>query len=351
MKAKPQINTRYLRDDTKFSLAPKGQEQDLEFGKCNYFTDRKDDASPQYIVQTYSVGNMQSVVSKMVLPEGGDITQLRSNGVSVHYVIDKDGTTYQLVPDDKRPWAAGTGDLIKGSKLNPGIPAMKNSMNDWAIEIMSINNGKEPLTTNQLEANKALTAHLVQTHNIDAAKVIGLGDWAPGRHISPGPYFPWKAFASEGMGLWSDVERVQDPEVIVSWKSGIISLSEDRESVEADLRELQEKIASVSLEEGAAAGRGSIVKAYDARTLQEQFNKLGTVGFVNNPDHDQANSGLLSSALIFNLHHLGQEILGNPQTNSAFEALWVNSSDADARATLGEWTTNSQAVLDSILDS
>lgn len=351
MEAKPEINTQYLKNNTQFSLQPKGQEENLEFGKCNYFNDRGNAASPNYIVQTYSVGNMQSVVNKMVLPEGGDITQLRGPGVSVNYVIDKDGTIFQMVPDDKKPWAAGAGSLITGSKLNPIIPAMKNTMNDWSISIMNINNGKESLTAPQQEANIALTSYLVSEHNIDPAKVIGLGDWAPGRHIAPGPYFPWETFAGQGLGLWSNVERDKNPEVIVSWKQGNKHLPEDEESLAADLQEVQEKLASASVASGSAGGGESVVKTYNAETLEAQFNKLGMVGFKNAPDPAQVPSELLSSVLLFNLHHLGKEILGNEGSNNAFEALWTDSSDFDARATLGEWTSNSQAVLDSILDS
>jgi hypothetical protein len=77
------INTMYLRDSAEgFSLAAKGQEKDIEFGKCNYYTDRKPDTSPQYITQTYSVGTLKNTLAKMILPDGGDITVLRGRGVS-----------------------------------------------------------------------------------------------------------------------------------------------------------------------------------------------------------------------------------------------------------------------------
>jgi N-acetyl-anhydromuramyl-L-alanine amidase AmpD len=213
------INTMYLRDSAEgFSLAAKGQEKDIEFGKCNYYTDRKPDTSPQYITQTYSVGTLKNTLAKMILPDGGDITVLRGPGVSVHYIIDQDGTTYQLVPDSKRPWAAGVGDLRVGSKLNQAIPEalMKNDMNSFGISIMSINDGKTPLTPKQFDANLQLTGHLVKTYDINPQQVIALADWAPGRHIAPGPYFPWQNFAENGLGLWSSVERKKDPEVIVS---------------------------------------------------------------------------------------------------------------------------------------
>ena len=62
----------------------------------------------------------------MVLAEDQNITLTRGPGVSVHYVIDMDGTIYQLVPDNKKPWATGVGNLKSESKLNHNIEAIKN---------------------------------------------------------------------------------------------------------------------------------------------------------------------------------------------------------------------------------
>lgn len=37
------INKTYLRENAEgFSLAPKGEERDIEFNKCNYYTDKKE---------------------------------------------------------------------------------------------------------------------------------------------------------------------------------------------------------------------------------------------------------------------------------------------------------------------
>jgi len=80
------INTDFLRSNPVFSLAPKGQEIDIEYDKCNFYTKRE--SSPDYIVQTYSVGNLKSVLEKMVIWKEEDITVKRGPGVSVHYIID-----------------------------------------------------------------------------------------------------------------------------------------------------------------------------------------------------------------------------------------------------------------------
>ena len=356
------INTDYLRESaTDFSLAPKGQEIDIEINKCNYYTDRKADASPQYIVQTYSVGSLKNTLAKMVLPNGGNISELRGPAVSVHYIIDQEGTIFQLVPDTKRAWAAGVGNLTAGSKLNPAIAQgdMQNAMNDYGITIMSINDGKSPLTPQQYAANEQLTSNLVKSYAIDPTKVIALADWTPGRHIAPGPFFPWHDFSKAGLGLWSDVERPKDPEIIVSYKKK--PLPEEVDHIQQAFEELLKKYSTGS--------SGDVVKQYAASTqsLKESLSKsvidearavgdalsrgLGMVGKPN--DKDQAghlDSGTLSSMLSFNLHHLGEKIVNSPLLD-VYNVLWADSSDPDARGILGQWGTDSQAVLDSLLDS
>ncbi len=308
MSKKPEILTDYLRNNAEgFSLASKGQETDIEDNKCNFYTDRREGSSPQYIMQTYSVGDLQRALSKMLSNEE-NISESRKLGVSVNYLIDKDGSIYQLVPDSKKPWTAGQGSLKTGSKLNQDIPNdMKNVMNDYCISIMSINSGKEPLTAEQLEANLLLTKYLRDEYKIESANVVALADWTAGRHIAPGPYFSWEEFSKYELGLWSNVERKANPEVIISWKK------------KADSKEVVEDI-------------------------QQQLAELGMV----TPQEGALDQATISNMLAFNLHHFGPQILSNHKDMYDY-LLWENSSNTDARGVLGAWNENSQAVLDDIL--
>ena len=310
----PLIDKTYLHTNpTDFALAPKGQEQNIEVNKCNYYTNRGGDGSIKYIVQTYSVGNLKSTLQKMVLPQDGDIAQLRGSGVSVHYLIDEDGTIYNLVPDSKRPWAAGAGSLKAGSKLNPGGADIA-SMNDVCLSIMCINDGKSPLTNKQIDANIQLTSALSTEHNIPSQQVIGLGDWAAGRHIAPGPYFPWQAFSKSGLGLWSDVERVEDPEIILTYKHKPVL--EEIDHVQQSIQELFAKYNNVqevrefaSLFSKQLAESGAKASDSVATNISQQLtNGIGYVGRANAEDAGYLDSALLSSTLSFNLHHLGPQI-------------------------------------------
>ena len=49
---------------------------------------------------------------------------------------------------------------------------------------------------------------IVQRHNIRADRIVGHGDIAPQRKVDPGPLFPWKRLADEGLILWPEASRV-----------------------------------------------------------------------------------------------------------------------------------------------
>jgi len=102
---------------------------------------------------------------------------------SAHYVIDKDGTIYQMVGDEKRAWHAGTSAI-------PGSPGDVNSRS-IGIEIVNKGDGKTPFTDAQYAALSQLTAHLQQTYNIPQKNILGHRDVAPGRKVDPADNFDW----------------------------------------------------------------------------------------------------------------------------------------------------------------
>jgi hypothetical protein len=53
----------------------------------------------------------------------------------------------------------------------------------------------------------ALVRDIVQRWGIPKERVVGHSDIAPGRKQDPGPLFPWKRLADEGLALWFDEAR------------------------------------------------------------------------------------------------------------------------------------------------
>jgi len=115
--------------------------------------------------------------------------------VSSHYVVDQDGTIYQLVDEDKRAWHAGIS-YWRGYK----------NVNNIAIGIEIVNKGHEfdyeAFPPVQMEAVASLALDIIKRHKILARNVVAHSDIAPTRKSDPGELFDWKFLAEIGVGLY-----------------------------------------------------------------------------------------------------------------------------------------------------
>jgi len=117
-----------------------------------------------------------------------------SSQVSAHYVIDKDGTIYQMVGDEKRAWHAGAGSI-------PGSPGDVNSRS-IGIEIVNKGDGKTPFTDAQYAALSQLTAYLKQEYNIPQKNILGHRDVSSAGKVDPADNFDWNR-------LWSGIQAAE----------------------------------------------------------------------------------------------------------------------------------------------
>lgn len=111
--------------------------------------------------------------------------------VSSHYLIDRDGTLYQLVDERRRAWHAGVSYWGGNTDLNSA-----------SLGIELDNNGDEPFPEAQIAALLALLEELQTRYPFPPANVLGHGDVAPGRKVDPSRYFPWQQLAEAGFGVW-----------------------------------------------------------------------------------------------------------------------------------------------------
>ena len=119
--------------------------------------------------------------------------------VSAHYLVDVDGTIYQLVDESKRAWHAGVGSWRGLDKIND---------RSIGIEIQNIGlteDGKRvPFPACQIDAVIALCKDIKARHGISNRDIFGHSDSAPTRKIDPGEAFPWRMLAASGVGIWTD---------------------------------------------------------------------------------------------------------------------------------------------------
>ena len=126
--------------------------------------------------------------------------------VSAHYLLGKDGTLYQLVPDDKRDWHAGDGRWGANTDIN-----------STSIGIEIDNDGYTPYPDVQIDKLIVLLDDLTRRLGIPRQQIIGHEDMAPGRKIDPGALFPWKRLFDAGFGIWPDPAAGEPPPGFDGW--------------------------------------------------------------------------------------------------------------------------------------
>lgn len=127
--------------------------------------------------------------------------------VSSHYVVDEDGTVWQLVDESHRAFHAGIS-FWRGHE----------ALNGRCIGIEIVNPGHEwgyrPFPPAQMQAVTALCQAILARHPIPPINVVGHSDVAPDRKQDPGELFDWPGLAAAGIGLWPSPgdEPAADPE-------------------------------------------------------------------------------------------------------------------------------------------
>ena len=115
--------------------------------------------------------------------------------VSSHYLVEEDGRTFRLVPEERRAWHAGVS-FWKGD----------TDINSRSVGVEIVNPGHEwgyrAFPKAQIAAVIALVADIRTRWTIDDRRIVGHSDVAPDRKDDPGELFPWKALAQAGHGLW-----------------------------------------------------------------------------------------------------------------------------------------------------
>lgn len=114
--------------------------------------------------------------------------------VSAHYVVDEAGQVFRLVAEDKRAWHAGVSSW-EG----------EGDVNARSIGIEIVNGGHDfglpEFPEAQIAAVIALVRDILTRHGLDASRVVGHSDVAPGRKLDPGEKFPWARLAAAGAAV------------------------------------------------------------------------------------------------------------------------------------------------------
>lgn len=150
-----------------------------------------------------------------------------ASDVSAHYMVEENGTIFQMVAEEKRAWHAGLS-YWNGT----------TDINSASIGIEVVNPGHEfgyvSFPKNQVMSTLELCGQLVEKYKIKRLDVVGHSDIAPTRKKDPGEQFPWKWFARKDVGFW--------PEKIVAPNQATFDVALALKKIGYDLADLTKSI-------------------------------------------------------------------------------------------------------------
>ena len=124
-------------------------------------------------------------------------------GLSVHYIVGRDGEIIENLLPSKVAYHAGVSSWL-GSK--------EKSLNECSIgielEAPTLGQSKKDYTSIQINRLCNLLNVLKQKYNIRAENFLGHSDISPELKPDPGKRFPWKKLAKEGFGVWYDLRSL-----------------------------------------------------------------------------------------------------------------------------------------------
>lgn len=180
---------------------------------------RSQDSRVQYLILHFTNEDWES-----------SIRILAHGKVSSHYLVrERPVEIARLVEEDRRAYHAGVSSW-KGD----------TSLNAASIGIEIVNRGDLPdpagnlypdYPKEQIDAVVALVRAIVQRHGIRGDRILGHSDIAPLRKVDPGPRFPWKRLADEGLIPWPD------PAAVASARAGFEAALPDIAWFQAKLAE------------------------------------------------------------------------------------------------------------------
>jgi len=178
--------------------------------------------------------------------------------VSAHYLIDEDGSVWQLADEAMRAWHAGVAHWRGATDINArsvGIELV-NPGHEW---------GYRAFPEAQIEALIPLARDIVSRHVIPARNIVGHSDVAPTRKTDPGELFEWRRLADAGIGVWPE-DIGAHPPMGTDFMQLLREIGYDTSDPPAAVRAFQRRFRP-SLIDGLADDETVLIAAAVARNL------------------------------------------------------------------------------------
>lgn len=141
------------------------------------------------------------------------LATLTDKQVSSHYLIPAHPPVHhgkpriwQLVPESELAWHAGISYWRNATRINDTSIGIELENRGWQ-NVAGVKRFT-PFEPEQIAALVPLMKDIVSRYHIQPQNVVAHSDIAPQRKDDPGPLFPWRELAAQGVGAWPDAARV-----------------------------------------------------------------------------------------------------------------------------------------------
>lgn len=141
------------------------------------------------------------------------LATLTDKNVSSHYLIPSvpplhrgKPRIWQLVPEQDLAWHAGISFWRGATRINDTSIGIELENRGW--QKSAGDKYFAPFEPAQIQALIPLVKDIIARYDIKPQNVVAHADIAPQRKDDPGPLFPWRALAEQGIGAWPDAQRV-----------------------------------------------------------------------------------------------------------------------------------------------
>ena len=137
------------------------------------------------------------------------ISLLTRSMVSSHYLVtdEQPPRIFRLVDETQSAWHAGDSEWYGKTALNARSIGIEIVHPGWQPNLDGLRGADYP--EDQVAIVVALIKDIAARHNVAPHNIVGHSDVAPLRKQDPGPAFPWRTLAQQGIGRWFDEDAAR----------------------------------------------------------------------------------------------------------------------------------------------
>ncbi|MFN0184298.1 MAG: N-acetylmuramoyl-L-alanine amidase [Aquabacterium sp.] len=156
------------------------------------------DSRVLFLILHFTVADLR--LSKRILTEGN---------VSSHYLLTDEvpPRIHRLVDESRRAWHAGDSFWKNHAMLNASSVGIE-IVNPGPLKLPDGRRVYAPFAPAQIDRLIPLVKDIVARHQIRPDRILGHNEIRPQVKDDPGPMFPWKRLADEGIVPWPDAIAV-----------------------------------------------------------------------------------------------------------------------------------------------